>query len=87
VLFFGLLAGSTIAFLAIYAARQGASSLQISLLTAGPAVVNLAFSLPAGRWLECRPLVSASFWSSVLQRIGYVALVPLAWVLSPSKEV
>ena len=39
----------TLAFVAIYAARLGATGFQISLLTAGPAVVNLFFSLPAGR--------------------------------------
>ena len=36
---YGLLAGSTIAFLAVYAARIGASAFQIGLLTAGPAAV------------------------------------------------
>ena len=51
VFWFGTLAGTTLAFLAVYSARLGASSLQIGLLSAGPAVVSLLFTLPAGRWL------------------------------------
>lgn len=45
VLWFGVLAGSTIAFVAVYATRLGASSFQIGLLSAGPALVNLFFYL------------------------------------------
>ena len=66
IFWFGVLSGSTIAFLTIYAARLGASTLEISLLSAGPAVVNLVFSLPAGRWLENKALVPATFWSAAL---------------------
>jgi MFS family permease len=83
VIWFGLLAGSTAAFLAVYAARQGASGFQVSLLTAGPAVVNLFFSLPAGRWLEGRSLVRASCRSSLWQRLGYLLLVPIPWLFTP----
>ncbi len=77
VFWFGVLAGSTMGFIAIYATRLGASSLQISLLTAGPAAFNLIFSLPMGQWLVGRSLASAAFWSAVLQRLGFVLLIPL----------
>lgn len=77
VFWFGVLAGSTMGFIAIYSTRLGATSLQISLLTAGPAAFNLLFSLPIGQWLEGRPLPSAAFWSAVLQRLGFVLLIPL----------
>ena len=40
VLWYGILAGSTLAFQAVYAARLGASGFQIGLISAGPAVVN-----------------------------------------------
>jgi MFS family permease len=87
VLWFGVLSGSTMAFLAIYAARRGATSFQVSLLTAGPAVINLLFSLPFGRWIEGRPLIRTSFWSSVGNRLGYLALIPLPWIFSSSLEI
>jgi predicted MFS family arabinose efflux permease len=84
---YGLLAGSAIAFLTIYAARIGASSLQIGLLTAGPAVINLVFSLSAGRWLENRPFIPVTFWTSIVHRLGYLVLVPLPLLLSTQLQV
>lgn len=48
----GITSGTTSSFLAIYATRLGASSWQIGLLTAGPAIINLLISLPVGRWLR-----------------------------------
>lgn len=75
------------AFLAIFAARQGASSLEVSLLTAGPAMVNLAFSLYAGRWLEGRPLVRTTYLAALLSRYWYLALIPLPWFLTARGQV
>jgi MFS family permease len=87
VAWFGLLAGSTMAFVAVFATRMGANSFQISLLAAGPAVINLLFSIPAGRWLENRSLSRASFWSAVLHRVGYVLLIPLPWLFSDRLQI
>jgi len=80
IFWFGVLAGSSLAFLAVYVARLDASSLQVGLLSAGPALVNLVFTLPAGRWLEGKPLIRAAFLSSVGQRAGYLVLVAIPWL-------
>lgn len=80
VLYFGILAGSTLAFQAVYAARLGASEFQIGLLSAGPAVINLLFTLPSGRWLEGKSFIKVSFQSAILQRLGYVFLIALPWL-------
>jgi MFS family permease len=77
ILWFGVLAGTTLAFLSIFVARLGASSFQVGLLSAGPALVNLAFTLPAGQWLEGKPLIRAAFLSSIGQRAGYVVLIAM----------
>ena len=87
IFWFGVLTGSTLAFLAIYAARRGASGFQVSLLSAGPALMNLLLSLPAGRWIDGKPLVRVSFWSAFWQRLGYVAIIPLACWLQPDAEI
>jgi MFS family permease len=55
------------------------------LISAGPAVVNLIFTLPSGRWLEGKSLIKVSFRSSIWQRLGYLFLVALPW-LFPSPE-
>lgn len=84
---YGVLSGTTIAFLAVYAARIGANAFQVSLLTAGPAIINLAASLPSGRWLEGRPLVASTYWGALLNRLGYWLLLPLPWLLAPEGEL
>jgi len=87
VAWYGVLAGSTVAFLAVYAAHLGATSFEVGLLTAGPAAVNLLFSLPSGRWLEGKPLTRATFLSSVWSRLAYLALIPLPFLLGSVDEI
>ncbi len=85
VLWFGILAGSTLAFQSVYAVRLGATGLQIGLISAGPAVIGLMFTLPSGRWMEGKSLIKVSFKSSIWQRLGYLILVALPWIF-PSPE-
>lgn len=87
IVWYGVLSGSTIAFLAVYAARLGATPLQLGLLTAGPAVVNLVVTMPAGRWLEERPIGPAVFWAAVLHRCFYLLYILLPWFLAPKLEL
>lgn len=84
---FGILSGSTLSFLSIYATRLGADAFQIGLLSAGPAVVGLLFTLPAGRWLQNRPVGGAVFWSAALARLGYLLFILLPLLLSPSYQL
>ena len=84
---FGVLSGSSMAFVAVYAARHGANAFQIGLLTAGPAIVNLMLALPAGRWLEGRSVGSAVFWAAALHRIFYLLWVPLPLLLPPQGQI
>jgi len=87
IFWFGVLTGSTLAFLAIYASRLGASNFQVGLLTAGPAIVNLFISLPAGKWLGGKSLVRVSKFAVLVQRLGYLVLVPLPWLFSGNLQV
>jgi MFS family permease len=80
VFWYGILAGSTLAFLGVYAAHIGANSFQIGLLTGGGAIVNLLGSLPAGRWLENR-LPSRAVFQTAIWRTCYALIVPLTWFL------
>jgi MFS family permease len=74
---YGVLAASSMGFLGVFATRLGASAFEVSLLTAGPAVVNLIASIPFGKWMEGRRLVRTTFRSSLWTRAGYVLLVAL----------
>ncbi len=84
---FGVLSGSAIAFVGVFAARQGADALQIGLLNAGPAVVNLIFTLPASQWLRNQPISQSVFWTAVFYRLGYVAWIFLPTFLLPQGQV
>lgn len=84
---FGVLSGTSINFLNVYAARLGASGFQIGLLTAMAAVVNLFLAIPAGRWIEKRHTGRAVFWSSVLFRAGYFLWIPLPWLFDAQGQV
>ncbi len=87
VVWYGILAGSTLAFLTVYAARIGANSFHMGLISAGPGLVNLLFSLPAGNWLEGKPLIRATFRSAVLTRLGYLVFILLPWTLSNPGQI
>lgn len=84
---FGIVSGTTIAFLAVFATRQGASPAQIGLLSALPALVNLLFALPAGNWLSRQSMGKAVFWASIFSRVFYVVFVPLPVLLMPDAQV
>jgi MFS family permease len=84
---FGILSGSAISFLNIYAARLGASGFQIGLLSATPAVVSLFLSIPAGNWLQSRPVGKAVFWTAVLSRLGYFLWIPLPWLFGNQDQI
>jgi MFS family permease len=84
---FGVLSGSTINFLNIYATRIGASGLQIGLIGAMSAMVNLFLAIPASRWLEKQPLDRAIFWAAVYYRIGYLIFIFLPWLFVESGQI
>lgn len=84
---FGILSGSTVNFLNIYAARLGATGLQIGLIGAMPAVVNLFLAIPAGRWLQQRQISRAIFLTSVYYRTGFLAFVLLPWFLNDTGQI
>ena len=84
---FGVVSGTAVNFLNIYATRLGASGFQIGLLTAAAAVVNLFLAIPAGHWISKRHTGHAVFWSSVLFRIGYLFWIPLPWFLNEQGQI
>lgn len=84
---FGILSGSAVNFLAVYAARLGASALQIGLIGAASAAVNLLFAIPAGRWVENRNKGLAVFWSSVFYRLGFALWIPLPWLFGGQGQI
>jgi MFS family permease len=87
IFWWGILAGTLISFLGIYLARLGASSYQLSILTAGPAVVNLFMSLPAGKWLENRSFTRTAYISSILHRAGYILILLVMFIFAGKIQI
>jgi len=84
---FGVLSGSTVNFLNVYATRIGATGLQIGLIGAMSAVVSLLLAIPAGIWLQKRNLHHAIFWTSVFYRIGFLSFALLPWLFSNNGQI
>lgn len=84
---YGVLSGSALNFLNIYATRIGATGLQIGLIGAMSAVVNLFLAIPAGRWLEKQNTNKAIFWTASVYRVGYLPLIFVPLVASDSLQI
>ncbi len=84
---FGLLSGSAVAFISVYMVRVGASAAQIGLMNAGPAIIAMLFSIPAGNWLKRRPIDRTVFWASVIFRFFYLLWVPLPLLFSTTGQI
>jgi len=84
---FGILSGSVINFINIYATRLGATSLQIGLISAMSAMVNLFLAIPAGRWLSKRNTSRAIFLTSVYYRIGFLFFIFIPQFLPESQQI
>ncbi len=86
---YGVLSGSAISFLSIYATRLGATGFQIGLIGAMSAVVNLFLAIPAGRWLHAsrQHIGQAIFWTSALYRLGYLLFIFLPWLSNPQGQI
>ncbi len=87
VFWFGVLNGSTLVFLSIYATRAGATPEQMGFLSAAPAVMNLIFTLPAGLWVRRFSTHKATCWAWVITRIFYLLLIPLPILLPETAQV
>lgn len=87
IIWFGVLNGSAIAFISVYATRIGASAFQVSLLAAIPAMINLLFAIPAGRWIQHKPISRATFLASILHRWFYLLWIVLPLLFAPNLQV
>ena len=83
----GVLNGTTISFLSIYAIRLEATNLQIGLLGAIAAFVNLFLAIPAGHWLQKQQTSRAVFSTAAISRLGYIPLIFLPWLFREQTQI
>ena len=87
VVFWGILNGSTVVFLAIYASRLGASAAQVGLLTASPAAMNLLFSFAASNFARGKSTYTITRWAWLITRIFYALLIPIPLLLPAQTQI
>lgn len=86
-IWFGLLNGTTLAFLTIYLTHLGATTQQMGLLIAAPTIANLLFTLPCGSWVAKWGSFRTVFWSAVLARTFFVAYIFLPFFFKSQTEI
>jgi Na+/melibiose symporter-like transporter len=79
--------GSVLTFASVYAARLGAVEWQLGLLSAMPPLTILLLAAPAARWLEGRPLIRTLAGTFFVQRLMYLALIPLPWLFASPGQI
>ncbi|MBA4421455.1 MAG: hypothetical protein C0391_09955 [Anaerolinea sp.] len=87
IFWFGVLNGTVLTFINVYAARIGASASQIGYISAIPAIIAIVFALPAGAWLHKGDSNQKVVISSVLHRIFYALLILLPLISSQSLQI
>ena len=87
IFWFGVLNGSILIFLVVYISRLGATPTQTGLLTAVPAICNLLFSIPAGRFGQGKPLHVVTRWAWFANRVFYLLLIPLPVLLPKATQI
>ncbi len=76
----GIVNGSIISFLVVYATRLGATSVQVGLINAVPALVSLIVALPAGVWLARQPVKKVVVNTALLFRTQYLLLAIIPFI-------
>ena len=84
---FGLVSGSTIAFLTIYAAHIGARPAQIGLINAAPPIVSMLFSLSFGAWMLSKSSRRVVVLNGALMRLYYLPLILIPTLLAAPIQV
>ena len=84
---FGVLSGSAINFINIYATRLGATGFQIGMLGAVTAIVSLMIAIPASHWIEQRHTGRAVFGASVYYRLGFLLWIFLPWMFTDQQQI
>ncbi|MBI3158277.1 MAG: MFS transporter [Chloroflexi bacterium] len=87
IFYWGVLSGSTLAFLPVFLARLHANPFEVGLLTAGPAVVSIILSMLAGRFMRGQDMVRLTRLTALVHRLGFLLLVPLPWLLGAPGQV
>ncbi len=83
---FGVLNGIAVTFVSVFALRLGATTAQVGLLTALPALVNVVWLIPAARIIERQrrrlPLI---LLAGFLQRFGYLLMAAMPFLLASGR--
>jgi MFS family permease len=87
IFWWGVLNGTCLSFITVYVTRIGGDGLELGLLAAAPAVVNILFAIPIGRWLKGRNTAREVVLFSLYHRIFYLLWIPIPLIISPDSQI
>jgi MFS family permease len=87
IFWFGILNGTSLAFIGVYLTRIGGTAFHQGLLAAVPAVVNMLFAIPFGSWLSGRDVAKEVVTGSIWHRIFYLFWIPIPMLFVHSIQI
>ena len=87
IFWFGILNGTSLAFIGVYLTRIGGTAFHQGLLAAVPAVVNMLFAIPFGSWLSGRDVAKEVVIGSMWHRIFYLLWIPIPMLFVHSIQI
>ncbi len=86
-IFWAAIFNGCLAFNQAYIIRLGGSTLLVSMLTAGAALVNAIFAMPFASFLERRTNHRPwMIWSICIARLGHLGLIFIPWLLNEAYQ-
>lgn len=85
--FFGVVNGTILSFLGIYIARLGGSPVEIGILSASPAIINILFSIPSSVYGRGKSSHQVTRWAWLFTRLFYLLLIPLPLLFTAKTQI
>jgi MFS family permease len=83
----GVTNGTTLNFLGVYAARLGATAAQLGVYNAMPAITNILLTMPAGMFIQNRPVIRTNAMAVMVTRIFYLMFALLPFFVPPPLQI
>jgi MFS family permease len=84
---FGVLNGSILVFLGVYVSRIGGTPFQVGLLSAIPALVNIAVTFPGNAFARGRSIYNITRWAWLIMRLFYILIIPLPLLVNARTQI
>ena len=82
-----MLNGSILVFLGVYVSRIGGTPFQVGLLSAIPALVNIAVTFPGNAFARGHSTYNITRWAWLIMRLFYILIIPLPLLVEAQVQI